>query len=255
MRTVRDIGYVRRRRAFARWSALIGFLFLASTFGLIFFPKYVVGAYGLLIVGFLLFNVGMQQLGKWSNNERHQRNDLAIDERLKGLSDRFTMLHYVKAGKHVVEHMLQYPGGLLVITARDIPGSVIGRGRSWRKKSMGLGRFFGMSGPQLGNPAADTNRAIEAIDAILIAHQLEVDVQGVIVFTSPSAALDVDESVDPPALLLTDLPEFVRELDLDPTFKNPERDALVGLFAQGLELERTEPVRTRRPVRVKRRAA
>jgi Nuclease-related domain len=258
MRVVRNIGYVKRRRRFARLSSLFGFLFLASTFPLVFLwnqsSNLVVVAYLLLFVGFILFNMGMQQLGKWSNNARHPRNDLALDARLQSLPDKYALIHYPKLGKRVVEHMLIHPGGVLVITARDYPGKVTVQGNRWRRSGLGLSRLFGFSGPQLGNPSIDTERGIGAVEEVLAAAQQEVDVTGAVVFISPMAELDVE---DPgyPTMRVEDLPGYVRSLEVDPSFRATDRDALVGLLGQGEEIELPQVKRTRRPVKVKRRAA
>lgn len=253
MRVVRNIGHVKRRRRLGRWAALLGFLMLASTFFMVFFPRQIIFAYGLLLVGFVAFNFGMQQLGKWSNTSRHVRNDLAIDERLGGLSDKYVLMHYMRLGKTVVEHLLIYPGGLLVLTARDVPGTVIGRKNRWRRSGLGMMRMFGMSGPQLGNPVYETEQSIASIENRLRDEQLEYDVYGVILFTAPTVELDVEET-DFDAITLIELEGFVRHLEIDPAFKTTERDRLVEVLSHGEELERTERTSTRRPVRVKRRA-
>lgn len=253
MRIVRNIGHVKRRRRIGRLAAFIGFLMLASTFFLVFFPTNLFGAYALLLVGFVAFNFGMQQMGKWANTANHPRNDIAIDARLEGFSDKYVALHYMSFGKKTVEHMLVYPGGVLVITARDVPGEIVARGDRWRRKGLGLTRMFGLSGPQLGNPSYETEAAIQAVEAKLKDAQLEYDVSGIILFTSPRVSLDV-EDLDYPALELSELNELVRHLETDPTFKLSDRDALVEVLTSGEELERTEKASYRRPVKVKRRA-
>jgi hypothetical protein len=254
MRIVRNVGHVRRRSRLARWSALVGFLCLASTFSLIFFPKYVILAYLVLFPGFLLFNFGMQQMGKWSNNARKLRDDVALDNALSSLSDRYVMLHYCKLGKDVIEHQLIHPGGVLVITTRDLPGRVEWRGGRWRRKGAGFTRLFGMSGPQLGNPSGETTRSLAVLDRALSEGQMELDTAGAIVFTSPLVDLDSGDS-EYPAMKLDQILDFVRRLEPDTSFKNADRDAVVALLAKGEALERSEPSRTRRPVRVKRRPA
>lgn len=253
MRVVRNIGHVKRRRRLGRLTALLGFLMLGSTFLLVFFPNLILVAYGLLLVGFVSFNFGMQQLGKWSNTHRHPRNDLAIDEKLKEFSDKYVLLHYMRLGKTVVEHLLIYPGGLLVMTARDVPGTIVGRGARWRRKGMGMTRLFGMSGPQLGNPTQETDDAIAAVEQCLKAAQLEYDVYGVLVFTAPNVELDFEDT-EYDAVTLSELDTFVRHLEVDPNFKTSDRDRLIEILSHGEELERTERTSTRRPVRVKRRA-
>jgi hypothetical protein len=253
MRIVRNIGHVKRRKRIGRWSALIGFVLLASTFFLIFFPQQIVAAYLLLIIGFVAFNYGMQQIGKWSNTQRHPRNDLAIDERLNALPDKYATLHYMRVGKVVVEHLLIFPGGLLVITAKDVPGTVVGRGTRWRRRGGGMFRLFGMSGPQLGNPTGETDQAILAVETALEENQLEYDVYGILLFTAPNVDLDVEET-DFDAITLTELEQFVCDLPVEQGFKLTDRDRLVQILTNGEELEQTERSTPRRPVRVKRRA-
>jgi hypothetical protein len=163
------------------------------------------------------------------------------------------MLHYVQVGKKVIEHVLVYPGGLLVVTARDVPGKIYARGNRWKRSGTSMLRIFGMSGPQLGNPALDTDQSIVTIEQKLKEAQLEYDVYGIILFTASVIELDI-EGTDFDAIAISELANFVRHLEVDPAFKNAERDQLVDLLAQGDELERTERSTTRRPVRVKRRA-
>lgn len=251
MRIVRNIGHVKRRKRIARWSAVGGFLILGSTFALAFVPEFLLVAYALLFGGFVLFNFGMQQVGKWS---RSPRNDQLLDARLASLSDKYTLIHYARLGKRVVEHLLVHPGGVLVLTARETPGLIQARGNRWRKRGGGLMRLFAFSGPQLGNPALETTQAIAAVGAYLAEHQLEVDVSGAIVFVSPYAELDVEEP-EYPTLKLEELPTFVRSLEPDVSIGADDREALLALLGQGEELETTGAARTRRPVKVKRRAA
>jgi len=253
MRIVRDIGFVKRRRKLGRLAALVGFLMLGSTFAFIFFPHFVYIAYVFLVIGFLAFNFGMQQMAKWSNSPQHPRNDLAIDDRLSNLSDRYAVLHYVRAGKFVIEHMLLYPGGIVIFTTKDVPGIIIGEGARWRRKKGAALRLIGMGGPQLGNPTRETAVAIEAVKRRLEEAQFEVDVSGIILFTAHNAEIEAEET-EYPAITMADLAEFARLIEVDPTFKPADRDRLISLFAEGQDLERNERVTTRRPVKVKRRA-
>jgi hypothetical protein len=258
MRIVRNIGHVKRRKRIARLSALFGFVFLASTFPLVFLfsqsSNLVAAAYVLLFAGFILFNMGMQQLGRWSNTARHPRNDLALDMTLKELSDKYVLIHYARLGKEVVEHILLHQGGVLVLTVKDYPGKVIARGNRWRRRGVGLTRLFGMSGPQLGNPALETERALEAVEKTLEEGQLQVDIYAVIVFVSSTVELDVEEPTHD-VIRLDELPGYVRSLETDPTITTADRDRLAELLGRGEELEVPEARRTRRPVKVKRRAA
>lgn len=255
MRIVRNAGHISQKKRIARLSAFFGFLMLASTFALIFFPSYVASAYILLIIGFVLFNYGMQQLGKWANTPRHVRDDLALDAALNAFPDKYVLMHYVRLGKKIIEHLLISPAGLVVIATRDLPGAVSVDGKRWRKKGGGLSRFFMFSGPQLGSPSADLDRDIKLVIDDLEANQLEVDVFGAVVFTSTAIELEIKDP-EYPTMRTSHLADFLRELPTDPTFKANERDALVALFGGGaMKLEETKPASVRRPVKVKRRPA
>lgn len=255
MRIVRNVGYVKRRKRVAKWSALLGLTLLIAVFVLALNPRYLLFAYAMLFGGFILFNTGMQQVGKWNRNPR---NDVALDARLSGLSDKYTLIHYAQLGKRTVEHLLLHPGGVLVITAREVPGRVIVRKGRWRKKGAGLGRLFVMSGPQLGNPVFETTQNITAVEEHLAARQLQVDVSGAVVFVSPLVNLDVEEPAYP-ALTIEDLPDFIRDLPVDASLRPNERETLVEALAIGELLEVSGQRKNRRPVKsrrpVKKRAA
>lgn len=246
MRIARNVGYVQRRKKYARLSALAGFLLLSGTFFVALRPGLLLIAYGLLFGGFILFNMGMQQVGKWS---RTPRNDQMIDTQLASLSERYALIHFAQIGKRVVEHMLVHPGGVVVMTAKELPGEIIGKNGRWRKGGGGLRRIFGFSGPQLGQPSVETQQSIAAVEAVLAEAQLEVDVTGAIIFLNPRAELDVTEP-DFPAIYGEELPQFVRDLPEDESLRATDRQALVALLSTGEQIEVTGGTPTRRrPVR------
>ncbi|HEV2108524.1 MAG TPA: nuclease-related domain-containing protein [Thermomicrobiales bacterium] len=249
MRIVRDLSYIKRRKRTARWLALLGFLLLASTFWIALYDQFLLLAYGLLLVGFVIFNNGMQQIGKWN---RPVRNDQIIDRALSRLGDKYTLIHYATLGKQTIEHILVHPQGVLVLVPREIMGAVQVRGNRWRKKGVGLRRLFGMGGPQLGNPSLDVERAVNAVEKTLEAHDLDIPVDGAVVFTDPRADIEA-EAPDWPILLPAEIPTFVRELPAGTMLKPTERQRVVELLSNGETLETNAPVSRRRPV--KRRAA
>ena len=188
MRIVRNIGYINQQRRRARLSAVVGFLALVGTFPFAFIysgqPAFVVGTYVLLLGGFILFNHGMQQIGKWSNTARHVREDLALDNHLNELPDRYVLVHYGRPNKDVVDHALVHPGGVLVITTRDFPGAAKSENDNWRKSGSIFSRAFMISGPQLGNPSKDADAAVARVEQALTNEGIEADIESAIVFTS-----------------------------------------------------------------------
>ena len=252
MRVVRNNGYIKRRKRLAKWSALLGFVLLVSTFWLATAvgPNGVLLAYIPLLGGTILFHLGMQQIAKW--NRRTPRNDQLLDARLRNLNEKYALIHYAEIGKRAVEHLLVHPGGVLVLTARDLPGGVRYRDGRWRRTGRGVGRLFGMGGPQLGNPSLETQASVDALQAYLAEAQFEADVDGAIVFLHPLVELDVEEP-DFPVMNGEGLTEFVRTLPVEAALPPTERQALVDLLGEGGELQRDAPAQRRRPV--KRRAA
>lgn len=253
MRVIRNATYARQQKSRAKWLTISGFLLFTLGFvlvGVLGNPLY---SYATLIPAYVLFIAGMQQLGKWTNSARRPRGDLLLDELLKHLPDRYTLIHYPKIGPTVVEHLLLHPGGALIIVMRDVAGKVELRRKRFRRTSNILARVIGASGPPLGQPDSELDNGIAAVEEALKEQQLEIDVVGVVVFTSADHQLDeIDPEID--AIGVSDLPDYIRVLEVDPSFRQPERDLIAGKLTAGEGFERTEPSRTRRPVVVKRRA-
>jgi hypothetical protein len=191
----------------------------------------------------------MQQVGKWS---RAQRNDVILDSLLKELGDRYALIHYPRVGKRTVEHALVYPGGVLAIAARDVPGGVVYRDGRWRKVGQGISRFFGMGGPFLGNPTGDADADVQALSTFLAQESLQADVDGVVAFLNPQVKLDVEEP-DFPVTNVDGLKPYIASLPADATLQPAERQQLVDVLTRGGAFEAPEAAPTRRPV--KRRAA
>lgn len=249
MRTIRHNGFIKQRKRRSRWIALIGFSVLTSSLWIALNPSMILPAYAAMFIGFVVFNMGMQQVGKWSRNPR---NDQLLDAQMKSLGERYTLVHYPPVGKHRAEHILVYPGGLLVLTAREVDGKIEANGSRWRKRGGGIRRIFGFSGPQLGNPSMDTEAALAEVEQFLAANQLELDVEGIVVFIHPMVELEV-ENPDYPVLHGDEVAGFVHELPADPSFSNAERDQVIELLGAGEEVEQPVQQTRRRPV--KRRAA
>ncbi|HEU0164092.1 MAG TPA: hypothetical protein VFQ54_03550 [Thermomicrobiales bacterium] len=249
MRIIRHTTYIQQRKRRARGIAFVGFAVLAASLWIALNPSLLIPAYGAMFVGFITFNIGMQQVGKWSRNPR---NDQMLDRQLERLGERYTLIHFPPVGKHKAEHVLVYPGGLLALTAREIDGKVETTGNKWRKRSAGLRRIFGFSGPQLGNPSSDTDAALGELETFLEEHQLELDVEGIIVFVHPLVELEVEEP-EYPVLHGEEVPSFVQSLPADESFSTAERDAVVALLGAGEVVEAPTRQTRRRPV--KRRAA
>ena len=251
MKVYRDTEYIKKRKRQATLTAVAGVALLGSAFWLASTggPSGVFIAYIPLLAGTIIFHLGMQQVGKWN---RAQRNDLILDTLLKDLGDRYSLIHYLRAGKRTIEHALVHPGGVLTIAARELPGGVAYRDGRWRKVGQGLGRFFGMGGAFLGNPTADTSSDVRAVQELLGSEQMAVDVDGVVAFLNPRVKLDVVEP-EFPVTNAEGLRPYVASLPGDAGLQAAERQRVIELLTRDGAFEVPQAAPTRRPV--KRRAA
>jgi hypothetical protein len=251
MKVYRDLGYVKKRKRQATLTSLAGVALLGSAFFLASRPDQmgVFLAYIPLLAGTVIFHIGMQQVGKWN---RAQRNDVILDSLLSDLGERYSLIHYAKAGKRTIEHALVYPGGVLTITARELPGGVSFRDGRWRKVGQGLSRFFGLGGAFLGNPSGDAAADVQSLQELLTEQNLEVETDGVIAFINPRVSLDVVEP-DFPVTNADGIRPYIASLPADSSLHTAERQRIVDVLTEHGTFETPEAVSTRRPV--KRRAA
>ncbi len=258
MRIVRDNQYVRERQQRAKYSAIVGFLALVGTFPVAFLMQgntgFVLITYVLLLAGFVLFNRGMRGVGKWSNNQRHVREDLALDHHLSDLSDRHTLIHFAQVDGGMVDHMVVGPGGVAVLTTTDFPGPVEVVDDRWRKSGPMLARMFTFSGPQLGSPTREANQHFALVEKTLEQSGLDVDIYTAIVFTASTSEQEVS-GASHPVLPVDELGLFLKGIDPDPEFSTTERDQVVNLFSKNGEIQNAAKASTRRPVKVKKRVA
>jgi len=249
MKIIRHDAYISKRKRNSKLFALLGFLMLTGTLFLALLPNLLLPSYLLMLFGFVLFNIGMQQVGKWTRNPR---NDQVLDYQLKALPDRYALVHYAPVGKRRLDHVLVHPGGALAITVKELDGLIEERKSRWRRKGSGLRRFLSFSGPQLGNPSIETDAAIGSLETFLTEKQFEVDVEGAVVFIHPQVELNIEEP-DFPVLHGEELMSFVTSLPADVSMTSKDRDQLVELLKGGEVLDTPVKATRRRPV--KRRAA
>jgi hypothetical protein len=251
MKVYRDVEYIRKRKRQATLASIAGVALLGSAFWMASTggQSGVFIAYIPLLAGTIIFHLGMQQVGKWN---RAQRNDVILDALLKDLGDRYALIHYPRIGKRTVEHALVHPGGILTITARELPGGVAYRDGRWRKVGQGISRFFGMGGAFLGNPTGDTAADVGALNEFLVQEQLTVDVDGVVAFLNPRVKLDVVEP-DFPVTNGDGLKPYIASLPADSELQGADRQRLIELLTRDGTFQAPQAAPSRRPV--KRRAA
>ena len=187
-RLVRD--RVRRASVF-HFSALGVFgvgLWLSLTY-----PDQILGSYAAIVMGLLLYNFGQSALRRWGPRFRQ---DAVLGKALSGLDNRYSFLAFPSA--KLPDYILLGPSGIHVIVPRNHAGAVTCRGDRWTQESPGgVRRVFSMLGrTPLGDPGRDVARGIQQVRAHLqkrgISPEREPPIDGLVVFTNPSAKLRID---------------------------------------------------------------
>ncbi len=232
---------------------MVGFLMLTASLFVAWYPSMLLFAYIAMLAGFIMFNMGMQQLGKWTRNPR---NDQLLDHRMNSMSDRYTLVHYAQYGNPVIEHVVVHPAGVTVLTAREVDGTIEKRGGRWRRKGGLFRRLFSFSGPQVGNPSFETDESIKRVEKFLEEQGVDAEVDGAVVFLHPKVELDIEDP-DFPVLHADEVDDYLEDHEPDPDFTQEERESLIEILASGEEIEsaRANKQGSRRPRPVKRVAA
>jgi hypothetical protein len=250
MRVVRNTGYIGRRRRAAKLMVVAGLLLLGGSWVLtLIYPDIIFIALAGLVFGFFFFNGGMQQIAKWSRNPR---SDVVIDEELRHLNDRYTLIHYPDLPGRRPEHILVLPSGLMVMTTRELVGRMSVKGRSWRKLGNPLGRIFMLSTPQLGNPTVESEEQVKALHDFLEAEGLpgRETIEGVVLFVADNVEVEIDEPTLP-VLHVTELLAHIRSKSGDVTIGGKEREQLLAGLSRGenLETNAVAPARPKKRIR------
>ncbi|HIE37761.1 MAG TPA: hypothetical protein EYH30_04345 [Anaerolineales bacterium] len=195
MRIVVNEKYVARRAFIGRYASLAGLGVLLAAFIFSFTqtdsPLLMQGwLMGALLVGVLLSFVGGYYAERFSGPVAHH---VGVRNALKGLDNRYTLLQYVLP----VPHVLLGPDGLTVFVVRSQPGEISYKDGKWhhRQRAKFLRQLAGQEG--LGLPEADVGRQVARMTRYLEKRLPDVDVpvQGVVLFINPDTRLNVE---DPP---------------------------------------------------------
>ncbi|HLI50226.1 MAG TPA: NERD domain-containing protein, partial [Thermomicrobiaceae bacterium] len=228
----------------SRLMIVAGLLLFVASFPLLTVPSLIIFSYVTLIAGFLVFNSGMQGTAKWSHRPRP---DEILDNSLRRLNDRYTLIHYPEMRGIRPEHVLVYPGGLVVITSRETYGTIQVNGNKWKKAGKLLS-FLSFGGPQLGNPTSDNQRQQAALENFLESNELRGEdlIDGIIAFTHPKAEVEVIQS-DYTIVKADELLDAVRDLGSEAPLPTGDREAIISALSRGENVSGPTPIPSRNP--------
>jgi len=145
-----------------------------------------------LLLGFALSQVGLYFGNRWG---RHPRPDELLDQGLKGLSEQYSIYHYVTPAAH----LLVGPSGLWVIMPFYQGGKIVYEKNRYKQKGGGFMqrylRIFGQEG--LGRPELEASAEVANVDKFIKKNIPDGEVKEpsvALVFVNEKAELEVDNA-------------------------------------------------------------
>lgn len=214
MKIIKNEKLIERNAKVGRYASLGGLVVLAAGMYITFAkPEYMQFAWACLFVGFILSQVGIYYGNRWG---RRPRPDEYLESALKGLDDRWTLLHYDAPG----EHVLMGPGGLWLLKTYHQAGKLIYDPNKNRWKMVGGGfgqaylRVFAQE--SIGRPDLEISAETKALKSFIEKRAPDIEppeIKVAMVLTNDRADIDED-IVDAPAIPVQakKLKETVRKL-------------------------------------------
>jgi hypothetical protein len=222
MVVIRDEARIAKLKSRSQQATLVGFLFLAAGFVVIFLdiPNVFLLQTAALILGWAISQVGMYLSHRYA---RSPRPDEVLDEAIKPVARDGRMYHYILPAPHV----LLSSAGPIIFVLKFQTGKINADGDKWTQRGIGFRRLFGQEG--LGNPTKDAEKMIEALAGFIRREAPtveEVPIGAMIVFTSKNRDELHVENSNIPARHFSKVKGFLRQKGLGKKLPEKEYDAL-----------------------------
>ncbi len=227
MKKISNPRLIKRNKQIGTFAQLGGMGVLLAGFAASFYMQDRVDlSYLSLILGFILVTVGQTFTNRWG---RTPPPDESVDEVVKGLDDRYTLVHY-RLG---ADHVLFTPDGVVAILAKYERGQISFDGKKWRQTGVsGLMKFFGVE--SLGNPGADARFEAESLTRTLhriLGAEENISVRPMIVFVNDKTRVEADAS-PVPAFHSSKVKEYIRRMPKETPLR-PDQLRQVIEYADG----------------------
>jgi nuclease-like protein len=229
---------IENRKKVGRYASFGG---LAIIFGglLASFQNQPVLAYGALVLGFILSNVGAYYLSRWGLGT-HEKLGAA----LKGLDKRYRLYNYLLP----VPNVMLTPYGVTIFLVKNHEGRIVADEKGWRQPTGFAGnviRFMRVfSSEPLGDPPKELELQKQTMKEFIaqgLGEGTQVPVQGLILFTNPRADVTLEDA-QVPTIAMSKQPDALKNaLRRDkrtPQLPGDLYDGLVELF-DGEAVEKT----------------
>jgi hypothetical protein len=215
MNIVKNEKIIKRNAQIGRIASLIGILILVGGMYISFQnPDQIILAWGALIVGFGLSQLGIYFGNRWG---RRPRPDELLDQALKGMDNKYTIYHYSTPASH----LLVGPAGIWTLLPKQQGGRVIFEKGRWKHKGGSAVqrylRLFAQEG--LGRPDLEVEGDISSMRRFLeknLPDKEFPETQAVLVFTNETVELDVEDAPTP-SVSAKKLKEFIRKRSKEKT--------------------------------------
>ena len=218
---------LKRNKNISKYTTLAAFAILIAGAVAAFSPKYITLSFIALIVGFILSQISINFTSKWG---REPSNDAIFNVKLKGLSDNYSIYHYMDP----VDHLLVGTAGTFILMPY-FQGGEIGyneaKGRWTQKKASWFMKLFGQE--SLGRPDADTETNLGLVRDYFISKGIdfpEDKIHPLLVFINPQAKILEGQNFKydtiPLGKLKQTIGNYAKETRLSPEFIDEITDKL-----------------------------
>jgi hypothetical protein len=209
MKVVTNQKLIERNKKIGQYTSIASLVILLG--GLIFSfqtTTYAIAiAFGALLLGFILSQVGIYFGTRWGKSPRP---DEVLTASLKGLEEKYTLYHYLSS----VSHLLIGPAGIWVLIPYPVKGIITydETKERWKHKGGSLYlKIFAQEG--MGRPDMDIENEIsEATNYIqkVAEGQPVLPIQAALVFTNEKITVDA-ANAPTPTLAVGKLKDFIRK--------------------------------------------
>ncbi len=209
----------KKNKKISQWLTAVSFVVLIGGAVAAFSPAYVYWSFMALLVGFFISQISIAMTTKWG---REPSNNNIFNVKLKGLSDNYSIYHYMDP----VDHLLVGPAGAFILMPYYQSGMIGYNEAKGRWTQKGASWFMKMFGQEsLGRPDLDADQSIEAVQKYFVEKNIdfpEDKIHPVLVFFNPKTTLDGSANFKYDTVLLPKIKEVFRKYALKEDRLTPE---------------------------------
>jgi len=199
---------LKKMKNISKWTTIAAFAILIAGAVAAFSPKYITLSFIALIVGFVASQISITFTSKWG---REPSNNNIFNVKLKGLSDNFSIYHYMDP----VDHLLVGTAGTFILMPY-FQGGEIGydenKQRWTQKKANFFMKLFGQE--SIGRPDQECEANIAAVRDYFISSEIdfpEDKIHPLLVFINPQAKILENQNFKYDTIPLGKLKETIRD--------------------------------------------